>query len=109
MKNEGKKLTIVGDGLARRDYTHVLDVVSANLLAMENDKVGDCEVFNIGTGINFSVLELADMIGGDIEHIPPRKGEAKETLADISKAKKNLGWKPQVNLKNVVAVLEPCK
>ena len=88
MKNEGKKLTIVGDGLARRDYTHVLDVVNANLLAMENDKVGDCEVFNIGTGINFSVLELADMIGGDLEHIPPRKGRGKRNTCRYFQGKK---------------------
>ena len=103
MKDEGKKLTVVGDGLSRRDYTHVADVVNANILAMENDKACGCEVFNIGTGTNFSVLELADMIGGDIEHIPPRKGEAKETLADFSKAKKILGWTPKVNLKEWIS------
>jgi len=99
MKDEGKKLTVVGDGLSRRDFTHVSDVVNANLLAMENDKACDCEVFNIGTGTNFSVLELADMIGGEIEYILPREGEAKETLADFSKAEKILGWGPKVNLK----------
>ena len=89
---------INGDGLQTRDFVYVGDVAHAALLALQSDV---CQgVFNIGTGINFNVLELANMIGGDIENIPSRKGEAKETLADISKAKKNLGWEPKVNLNN---------
>ena len=102
MKKEGKKLTVVGDGLARRDYTYVKDVIEANILAMRSN-IDGCEVFNIGTGKNYSVLDLADMIGGDIEHISPRKGEAKETLANISEAENKLGWKPKMNLKKWVS------
>ena len=102
MKKEGKKLTVVGDGLARRDYTYVKDVIEANILAMRSN-IDGCEVFNIGTGKNYSVLDLADIIGGDIEHISPRKGEAKETLANISEAENKLGWKPKMNLKKWVS------
>jgi UDP-glucose 4-epimerase len=98
LKKNKKKLTVVGDGLALRDYTYVKDVVDANILAMRNN-ISGCEVFNIGTGKNYSVLDLAKMIGGEIEYIPPRKGEAKETLANISKAKNKLGWRPKMNLK----------
>ena len=100
MKSEGKPMTVVGEGDARRDYTHVKDVVSANVLAAMKKDLLKTETINIGTGTNYSVLELVDMIGGDYVHIPPRLGEAKETLADISKAKKYLDWEPSIFLEN---------
>ena len=92
---EGKPLEIHGSGLQRRDFIHVRDVAAANLAAFESDLRG--EVFNIGSGTNISVKELADMISPlhQIEG-PQRKGDAKETLADISKARRMLGWNPQV-------------
>lgn len=93
----GKPMTITGDGKQRRDYTSVEDVVRANILAAESKKVGRGEVINIGRGNNFSVNELAKMIGGPISYLPPRI-EPRETLADNSLAKKLLGWRPQVNL-----------
>ena len=98
MKLEGKPMTVVGDGLARRDYTHVKDVVNANILAAMKEEILESKVVNIGTGKNYSVLELVDMIGGEYVHIPPREGEAKETLADISTAKKYLNWEPTIYL-----------
>ena len=58
----GEPMTVVGDGLQRRDFTHVSDVVRANIMAAENNNVGDAEVMNIGTGTNHSVLDLAKMI-----------------------------------------------
>ncbi len=97
--SDNKKMTIVGDGMQRRDYTHVKDVVSANAKIIESDLNG-FEIFNIGTGINYSVLEIAEMIGGPYEFIPKRKGEAKETLADISKANKMLNWSPSIMIKD---------
>ena len=96
-------MTVVGDGLARRDYTHVKDVVNANLLGAMKDNMLDCKVVNIGTGINYSVLDLVSMIKGEYIHISPRKGEAKETLADISTAKKYLNWEPAIHLKDWIA------
>lgn len=95
LKNQ--PMTITGDGANRRDYTSVIDVVRANILAAKSDKVGKGEVINIGRGNNFSVNELAKMIGGEVKHIEPRI-EPKETLADNSLAKKLLGWEPTVNL-----------
>ena len=81
-------MTVVGDGEQRRDYTHVFDVAEANLRAAftDNEKALG-EVINIGTGTNHSVLDLINLIGGDYKHIPERPGEAKETLADITKLK----------------------
>jgi len=93
----GEPLTIVGDGEQRRDYTNVDDVVKANILAAESDKVGRGEVINIGSGKNYSVNDLAKIFGGEVIHLPPRI-EPRETLADNSLAKKLLGWEPKVNL-----------
>ena len=95
---ENKRLTIVGDGMQRRDYTHVDDVVSANILAAKNKLSSGFEVFNVGTGINYSVLDIAKMIGGKYKFISERKGEAKETLADISKIRKHLNWAPSIKI-----------
>lgn len=90
-------MTIVGDGEQKRDYTAVSDVARANILAAESGKTGKGEVINIGRGRNYSVNELAAMIGGPVVHIPPRL-EPQVTLADTSRARALLGWEPQVNL-----------
>ena len=100
-KEAGQAMTVVGDGEQRRDYTHVSDVAEANLRAAFTDnKKALGEVINIGTGTNHSVLDLINLIGGDYEHIPDRPGEARETLADITKLKELLDYTPQVQLEN---------
>ncbi|MDO8619724.1 MAG: NAD-dependent epimerase/dehydratase family protein [bacterium] len=104
-RKEGKPLTIWGDGTQTRDSTHVRDVVRANLLAMESTKVGKGEVINIGTGRNFSVNQLAKLIGGDVVHEPARL-EPHDTLADNSLAKKLLGWKPEITLEEGIKELK---
>ena len=95
----GKPMTIVGDGLQTRDFTYVKDVVSANIAAAktQNEEVFG-EVFNVGSGTNTSVLEISEMIEGEPQFIPERKGEARETLADISKIRKILYYSPTVKL-----------
>ena len=93
---DGQPFTIVGDGNQRRDFTYVKDVVKANLLVGFSDVTG---TFNIGTGTNLSVNELADLIDKKHPrvHLPERQGEAREVLADITKALA-LGWKPTINI-----------
>lgn len=93
-KKANEPLTIVPDGTQRRDFTHVVDVVNANLLAMEVDHDHYGEVFNVGTGTNHSVLELAAMISDNIVEIEPRIGEAYITLANNQKIRNVLGWAP---------------
>jgi len=95
-----KPLTVVGDGKQKRDFTHVSDVVNANVLAATKniDAKYFGQIFNIGTGKNYSVNEIAKMFSENITYIPERLGEAKETLADISKAKNILGWEPKITL-----------
>ena len=99
---EGKPMTITGDGKQTRDFTNVKDVVMANILAMESDKVVGGEVMNIGAGKNQSIKQIADLIGGPIIYIPARL-EPHDTLADNSLAIKFIGWKPTVNIEDGVA------
>jgi UDP-glucose 4-epimerase len=100
----GEALTVVGDGLQRRDFTHVRDVVSANLLASEKKIKPDdmATVLNVGTGRNHSILDLARMISDNIAFVPQRPGEMRETLADNSKIRRVLGWEPSVVLEDYI-------
>ena len=95
-KKRGEPLTIVGDGEQRRDFTHVSDVVNANLCAMMTNWTG---VMNIGTGKNHSVNEIAAMISDNTVNIPARDGEARETLADCDRAKL-MTWAANYNLED---------
>jgi|TARA_R110000822_G_scaffold93836_1_gene215649 UDP-glucose 4-epimerase len=94
-------LTIVGDGLQRRDFTYVQDVVEANILASETDSDDIFgQTINIGVGRNHSILDIAKMIGYNFKHLPERLGEARITLANIDKARELLGWKPEVGIED---------
>lgn len=100
-----KPMTVVGDGSKRRDYTHVKDVINANILSLKRDTTNMCgEVFNVGTGKNYSSLEIAKMIQPDVptayRFIDDRPAESKETLADITKIRGILGWYPTVQLED---------
>ncbi len=105
LRSQGKPLTIVGTGNQTRDYVHVHDVVRANMCAAESSKVGAGEAINIGTGVAVSVNDVAALIGGPTEHIPPRV-EIEHSLADNSKAQALLGWKPEVRFAEGLAELQ---
>lgn len=96
----GEPLTIVGDGEQRRDFTHVSDVVQANILAATKDVDGQFYggTYNVGCGKNYSINEIADAISDDQINIPPRVGESRITLANNGKLRTIFGWRPQVNL-----------
>ena len=94
-KLANKPLTIVGNGNQTRDFTHVQDIARANLLAMQSQKVGKGEVINIGNSDSRSVNDIARMIGGPTINIDPVV-EPKATLADNTKAKELLGWRPSI-------------
>lgn len=100
-RDEGKSLTIVGDGMQKRDFIHVQDVVSANILSAEIDIPSEYygQIFNIGSGENISILEIANQISNKQVHLSPRKGEARTTLSNIQKVKTILNWKPDIKLK----------
>jgi UDP-glucose 4-epimerase len=94
-------LTIVGDGLQRRDFVHVQDVANANIMAAISNLEDHCygQVYNIGSGENISILKIAQMISNNYIHIPPRDGEARTTLACIDKVKETLEWEPKLHVK----------
>lgn len=104
-KSKDEPLTIVGDGEQRRDFTHVSDVVNANIMAAignpEEEAYG--QVYNIGNGVNYSVNEVAAMISDNTINIPPRVGESRVTLADNTKMKKTFGWRPRVSLSDWIS------
>jgi len=93
-------LTIVGDGEQRRDFTHVSDVVQANVLAALAEVDDDCygKMYNVGNAVNYSINEIANAISDNQTNIPPRIGEARTTLADNTRLKTTFGWEPKVNL-----------
>ena len=100
----GQPLTIVGDGEQRRDFTYVKDIVNANIMAaLSNaDKEAYGQVYNVGSGVNYSVNEVAAMISEDVKNIPPRLGEARISLANVDKIYNTFAWKPQQNLEEWV-------
>jgi UDP-glucose 4-epimerase len=99
-KLNGEKLTIVGDGEQRRDFTNVKDVVDINILATTKDidRKYFGNVFNVGTGTNYSVNQIASFISDNTINIPERLGEARETLANIKKVKEVFDWEPSITL-----------
>ena len=96
----GEPLTIVGDGEQRRDFTHVDDVVNANIKAALANIDDKCfgQVYNVGTGLNHSINEIAAMISDNVIRIPPRLGEAKISLANNTKLRETFNWEPTVKL-----------
>jgi len=100
-------LTIYGDGEQTRDFVNVSDVVAANILAAQSQSA--CGVFNIGSGTRVTINELARLIleaaGTEVgkEFAPPRPGDVRDSLADISAAKSAFGYNPQIGLEQGLA------
>lgn len=112
----GETPTVFGDGLQTRDFVNVKDVARANWLAMHSAKAGQGEVINIATGRAVSLLELLDILGKILgrqfepRFAPARKGDVRDSLADISLAKELLGYQPQIAMEDgLAALLSPQK
>jgi UDP-glucose 4-epimerase len=101
----GRSPTIFGDGTQTRDFSHVDNVVEANILACAASKNALGESFNIACGERTSLLQLVDTInritGKNIrpQFAPARPGDILHSQADVAKARKLLGWKPSVNFR----------
>jgi UDP-glucose 4-epimerase len=99
----GEAPVVYGDGQQSRDFVYVEDVVRANLLAMDASNVGG-RVFNIATGRAVSLLELLrvleELFGFPIQprFDPPRPGDIRQSMADITQAEQQLGYRPQISL-----------
>lgn len=101
-KKAAEPITVVGNGSQKRDFVYVGDIVAANINAavISNKKIFG-QAFNIGTGENISILQIAKLIEKDsakIKFLPPRIGEAQNTKADITKAKRYLRYKPCIQV-----------
>ena len=95
-------LTITGNGEQRRDFTHVNDIVDGLIKSSNYSSSG--EVFELGTGKNYSINELAKMFGENypIQYLPKREGEMDTTLCDISEAQEKIGYMPANDLQQYV-------
>ncbi|MDQ2833202.1 MAG: SDR family oxidoreductase [Acidobacteriota bacterium] len=101
---EGITPTIFGDGLTSRDFNYVDNAVSANLLACQAPSaVATGRVFNIGTGRSHTLNEVYDAIAGQLgftgkaNYGAPREGDIKHSLADITRARTELGYEPKAH------------
>jgi len=97
-------LTIFGDGEQRRDFTFVTDAVAANLLAAGAPSEAAGRAFNVAAGGEVSVNELAERLcrlsdaRPEVLHVAPREGDVRESRADLSRSRRELGFEPQVSL-----------
>jgi UDP-glucose 4-epimerase len=102
----GKQPTIFGPGDKTRDYTHVSDIVTANVIALDHGKNA---IYNIGTGTETKDQEIFDTLAsvlgykGKPIYAPVRKGEVYRISLDCSKARKELGWSPKLSLREGIA------
>ena len=98
--------TIYEDGLQSRDFIHIQDLVAANILALEKE-TSNYEIFNVGTGVPTSILDLAKLFI-QIMQVPVepqvlqqyRKGDIRHCFADITKIKEKLGFKPKIKIQD---------
>jgi UDP-glucose 4-epimerase len=105
---KGEALTVFGEGLQTRDYVYAGDVARANVAAAEAQlpKPAQLDVrgYNIGTGIQTTVLELAAALQAGagsnvpVQLAPPRPGEQMRSAVNIEKAQRELGWHPEMSL-----------
>ena len=106
---EGKPFTVTGDGEQRRDFTHIDDIVDGIVKCHEAmhgvvDMRYAGEIFELGSGVNHSILEVTEMFGQDVvEYIPARPGEYDVTLCDYSKANQTLDWSPKKKLSEYIS------
>jgi UDP-glucose 4-epimerase len=103
-RKRGEPLEIHGDGEQTRDFTHVSDIVAANILAMDAP-VADGRALNVGAGRNVSINRVAELIGGPRVRGGGRQGDMRNTLADTTEAARILGWRPQVSIEEGISQL----
>jgi UDP-glucose 4-epimerase len=97
LKN-GEPLTLIGEGYQTRDFVHVSDVVSANIIASQKKLHKYGEVFNVGTGLGTSIESIANLISLNQINLPERIGEVIHSRANNDKIRGILEWEPKVNV-----------
>jgi UDP-glucose 4-epimerase len=99
-KRMGVPLTLVAPGTQRRDFTHVKDIVNG-LLLMADEDVND--EYQLGTGRNYSLIELADMFKSEYTMIPKRRGDRNEGVAECKYTMEKLNWKAERKLEDWIS------
>ena len=95
-KLKNKLLTVVGDGKQKRDFTYISDVIYGFSKALKVKK--NFQIFNLGTGKPIAVNKIVKLLNCKSIKIPKRPGEPDITCANINKIKKELNWKPKINI-----------
>jgi UDP-glucose 4-epimerase len=98
-----KPLTVVGDGKQTRDFIHVYDLADAIVLIAKKAKIN--QIFNLASGKETSVNNIAKIIGGEVVNIPKRPGEPDRSLGSIKKIKKQLKWQPKISINKGVRMM----
>lgn len=105
---DGRTVTVFGDGGQSRDFTFVENVVDANLLAMALDGIAG-QTYNVACGsqitINQLIDELRELVGRDVEfaYVEPRPGDVRHSVADVSRAEQELGYRPAIDFREGLA------
>tara|TARA_B100001123_G_C15272123_1_gene1010714 strand:+ start:467 stop:1450 length:984 start_codon:yes stop_codon:yes gene_type:complete len=102
-KLANKPLTIVGDGNQTRDFIHIYDLVDAMIGIVNKPHIK--KIYNLGSGKEVSVNQIAKLIGGEKTFVPKRPGEPDRSCADISKIKKDIGWAPAISIEKGIDML----
>ena len=98
-----KPLTIVGNGKQTRDFIHVDDLANAFIKIIKSKLIK--KIYNLGSGKRTSINTIAKIFGGKRKFIPLRPGEPKNSLANISKLKKDINWKPKISIEKGIKKL----
>jgi UDP-glucose 4-epimerase len=98
---KGETIKIHGDGQQRRDFTHIDDIVSGLILIAESDEKHE-DAWELGTGRNYSIIEVARMFNVIYEYITDVKGNYRETIRINDDALNRLGWQPTDKLKSYI-------
>jgi UDP-glucose 4-epimerase len=101
-KQLGKKLTVRLPGTQKRNFTHVHDIVEGLYMVGQR---GDGDEYGLGHPNSYSVLEVAEMFGGEIEYLPERPGNRQQSSVDVRRTELELGWKPKYNLPEYISSL----
>ena len=100
---KNKPLTIVGDGKQTRDFIHVDDLANAFIKVIKSKSVN--KIYNLGSGKRTSINTIANIFNGKKKFIPARPGEPKNSLANISKIKKDINWRPKISIQEGIKKL----
>ncbi len=102
----GQPITVVAPGTQKRNFTHVNDL--ARGLSLVGEK-GEGDEYGLGSPESYSVLDIAQMFGGEIQMLPERPGNRMESIVDTSRAEKEFAWKPEHTVRDYIDSLKKQK